>query len=79
VVGGWQVEDQQNSLSEGPILPSVTFFFWGCIKEEVYRSQPRTQEKLEQQIRDTSAALPLDFVRKRIGPINQFVEVRAKL
>jgi hypothetical protein len=58
-VGGLGVEDQQWP----PRIPDLTacdyFFLLGWAKEEVHRSEQRTLDEMEQQIRDTCAAVSL--------------------
>jgi len=39
----------------------VILFLRGQVKQEVHRSQPTSSNELEQQILDTSAAVPLHF------------------
>lgn len=52
---GLGVEDKQNELS------TCYLFLRGQVKQKVYRSQPTSPNELEQQILDTSAAVPLHF------------------
>jgi hypothetical protein len=41
------------------------FFLLGWAKEEVHRSEPRTLDELEQQIRDTCAAVSLVLLKEK--------------
>jgi len=41
-------------------------FSRGQVKKDLYRSQPTSQNELEQQILDTSAAVPLQFWRTAV-------------
>jgi hypothetical protein len=44
--------------ARSPNLNPCDFFFWGCLKDEVYNSNPRMDEKLKQNIRREIANIP---------------------
>jgi hypothetical protein len=36
--------------ARSPDLNTCDFFFWGCVKDKVYNSNPRTEEELKESI-----------------------------
>jgi hypothetical protein len=55
------IDDQQNGLHEFLILLRVIYFLWIGPRRKSDDQKPKTFPKLEQQIRDILATLPLDF------------------
>jgi hypothetical protein len=41
-----------------PDLNPCDFFFWGCLKDKVYNSNPRTEEEPEETIRNEITNIP---------------------
>ena len=72
LVGRWQVEDQQNSLSKVPVLPSVIFFL------ELYQrgSLPITTENIREN--ETTNSRYFRRPPSCVVPIIQDAEVRVK-
>lgn len=64
--------------SRSPDLTPCDFFLWGWVKEEVYRSKPKTLEELEDRIRGVMSTIPAEFLRKSVdaipGRLQQLVE-----
>jgi len=56
LVSELSVKLQQNGLCKSPIILRV-MYFW---PEEDYHSQPQALDKVEQNIRDNFAAVPLE-------------------
>jgi hypothetical protein len=46
------------------ILILVIFFFWGCLKDNVYNSNPRTKEELKENIRKELANIPAEPLKR---------------
>jgi hypothetical protein len=47
-----------------PILILVIFFLWGCSKDKVYNSNPRTEEDLKENIHRDIANIPAEQLQK---------------
>ena len=47
---------------------------WCLSKEEVYRSNVRTDDDLEQQIQDTVATIYRDFLSKRVVSVSAMLQ-----
>jgi hypothetical protein len=66
-LGKWiNVKDKKWTLKR-PDLTTYDLFLFGWSSEEVYFSNRRTMDEQEQRIWDTSADIPLHFLRKSIG------------
>ena len=50
--------------ARSPDHTSCDFFLWGCVKEEVYKTNPQTLDRLETAIRNIIGAIPLDHLNK---------------
>lgn len=64
-VGGLGVEDGNRMSSAKPVLLLWTFFV-RLTKQDVSRSKTQTLLEQEQHIRNTSGAVPLDFLKKSV-------------
>ena len=64
--------------ARSPDLTPCDFFLWGYVKEEVYKTNPKTLDQLETAIRNVIGAIPIDHlnkscesVRDRIGKLKR--------
>jgi hypothetical protein len=57
-------------LLVGGLGVRTNYMAWCLSKEEVYRSNVRTDDDLEQQIQDTLATVFSDFLRKRVESVS---------
>jgi hypothetical protein len=55
--------------ARNPDLTPCDFFLWGWVKEEVYRTKPRTLEELEDRIREVIASIPPEFLLNSVDAI----------
>lgn len=55
--------------ARSPDLTPCDFFLWGWAKEEVYKTNPKTIEDLEEKIIQVLGNVPLDFLHKAIENI----------
>jgi hypothetical protein len=49
--------------TRSPELENCDFFFWGCLKDNVYNSNPQTEEQKEN-IRRETANIPVDQLQR---------------
>jgi hypothetical protein len=50
--------------ARSPELNPCEFFFWGCVKDKVYKSNPRMEEEVKENIRKEIANVPVEKLRK---------------
>jgi hypothetical protein len=56
-------------LARSPDLNPCDFFIGGCLKDKVYKSNPRTEEKLKENIRREIAYIPAE----QLQSVNQYL------
>ena len=70
-LGLWIGRGGQTERSlQGPDLTACDFVIWAWAKQEVCWLTARTLTAVEQQIRETSAAVPIDFLMKNIESVS---------
>jgi hypothetical protein len=50
--------------ARSPDLNPCAFFFWGCLKDKAYSSNPRTVEELKENIRREISNIPAENFQK---------------
>jgi hypothetical protein len=50
--------------ARSPDLNHCDFFFWGCLKDKVYSSNPRTKEELKENIRSEITNISVEQLQK---------------
>jgi len=68
------VSSQDSVTFPGPqdhrICPFVIFFLWGCLKNWVYMTRPRTLDELKQRIQDEICGIPAEMLQQAMGNLN---------
>jgi hypothetical protein len=50
--------------ARSPDFYPCDFFFWGCLKDKVYNSNPRKEKKLKENIRREIANIPAEQLQR---------------